>query len=781
LLVSEGLARKVDIDAALEIQQGESPDNRSGGLRDQSEGIRKTPDGCPGVPHSSPSGDDSKSERTIGRILCDLNLVSPIDLGRVLKKYQKQLRLGEILLREGSINANQLEDALYEQQTQLQPLGYILIRKGWIDMDRLYSALSVQYNIPYKRFQRFRYTEQQKHELSRVVGKNFVQENLILPVLMEGAKLTLAVYMPEKMMCIHELRRIYVYRRMDCVLIRPDVFQDLFTQLYGAPIALDAAGFPETIYPAASGDDPLPEGASSAVASAHNGESEISQTVNDLLKHAVDTHATSIHIEQDRNGPVIRCRVNGMLETLKLPGFEHWLPETAGALLACLKTMAGLDRTETRTPQQGACTVRIHDGEPTQGPVCDVRVATWSTAWGENATLHISDANRTDLDLDHLNHPVYLLNPLKKILDDAEGILLFSGRPGSGRRTSLYAAAYRLLRSDIKMIAIEDTIRARKSGMVQIQIDNRLNLGADTLLRMSSNHDPDVILVTSMQNRKTAEAAFDIAPGGPFILGATVAEDAVETLLRLRAFGIEADRIAQSLKAVLAQRRVKRICRVCGEPYLPDPDEWRTLFDTYPQHVSFYRGRGCESCRFSGYDGFIVISELLIVDDALRAAVQKGADARELRQVAVRSGFKTMAEDALSKLNQTTVQELLKIGANRFKGARTSGGDSPPPEAAGSLPAAETDAIDTQTWDIGSLENDAGAIDDMYEAYWRLKKLSGRQPISDEAGFFHEFIAASFYHICRHYGCRRVRFRIENSRGRAEITASPIRTAQQDR
>ncbi len=800
LLISEGLARREDIDAALRIQQQESAaiplrslhtpperdmpesdplpspgsafDNRSMMPRPITEGFGAAAAKVADTPASSQG--DPKSERTIGRILCDLDLVSPIDLDRVLRKYQKQLRLGEILLREGVIDAGQLEQALHEQQTHLQPLGHILVRKNRITLDQLYSALSSQYNIPYKRIERFRYPEHQKSELIQIIGKNYAEENLILPFSLEGTKLTLAVYLPEKMMSIHELRTVYAYLRMECVLIRPDVFQNLFKQLYGAPVAPVVTDPPETIPPAVSGEDSTPDRAAPVQSGHHRSEPEVSQIVNYLLKHAIDARATSIHIEQGVNGPTVRCRINGLLEAFKPPGFNDRLPDMVGAMMTHIKTMAGLDPTETRVPQQGTFNVRFGAKEGAQGLDVDVQVAVWSTGFGEDATLRFSDAAASDLHLDRLQHSFHSLNPLKKVLDDTDGIVLFSGPPGSGKQTSLCAVASYLLRPEIKIVAIGETVGYRHPGMVHIRVQKGLNPGADVLLRMAPHHDPDVILVTNLGDPQTARTVFDIAPTGPFILGATVAEDAVDTLFRLRAMGIETNRIAQSLKAILAQRRVRKICRVCKKKYLPDPEEWRPLFDTYPSHLSFYKGTGCPSCRFTGYDGSTVVSECLPIDHALMAALHKGANASEIRRLAVRSGFKEMSEDALLKLDHTTIQELLKNGFRQIKVPETPEIESDP----GSKPAAPLEPMDDEekNWSIGSLKKDAGAIDDMYETYRRLRVQTGDRPASTEAGLFHEFIGASFHHICRHYGCSRVRFCIERRRGQAEITASPVRT-----
>ncbi len=806
LLISEGLARKEDIDAALRIQQRESKTPPMESFPGLSSGVERSQEAYPASPapisdrrstiarhlsglseqtqtilnentgifSTDPSRGDSNIRRTIGRILCDLNLISPIDLSRVLKKYQKQLRLGDILLREGMIDTQQLEDALHEQQRHLEPLGHILIRKGRIDIDGLYSGLSLQYNIPYRQIQRFRYSGHQKSELIRIIGKDYAEANQILPFSLEGTKLTLAVYIPEKMVSIHELRKGFAYLRMECILIRPDAFQDLFTQLYGAPFAFNTTDTPAPVNAIVSSEDSKTEGVSSAQAPEYQPEAKPSQLVNNLLKQAINARATSVHIEQDFRGPTLRFRINGLLETLNLPGLQDRFSETADAIVNDLKIKAGLDKAETRIPQQGFFLFRIGTAENTEVLYFEVRVATMPTVYGENATLLIFDARASDLRLDHLQHSAPLLSQLKKVLDEADGILLLSGPPGSGKRMSLYAAASYLSRPEIKIMAIEETVRHRRSGIVQVQVEKGLNLGADTLLRMAPNHDPDVVLVESLRDAETAEAVFDVAPKGPFILSAMIAEDAVDALMRLRAFGIDPHRIAQSLKAILAQRRLRKICHVCKENYQPDPDDWRAFSEADPSRLSFYRGSGCKSCRYTGYDGWIVVSEFLIVDDALVALLQKGADAFEVRRMAIRSGFKTMTDDALLKLNHTTIQELLKSGLHRLKRS-----DPPQPEE-GSAPdhaefpaGPEPDDVEKKIWTIGSPERDVGAVNDMYETYRRLKDQTDNKITPVEAGLFHEFIAASFHHICRHYRCSQVRFCIETSGGRPEITANP--------
>lgn len=790
LLIREGLARKEDIDAALKIQTLESEADSKRNRRElpsfaempRNDRSPAAAAGESGGGPDLPSEGEKRTGRTIGRILCDLDLVSPIDLSRVLRKYQKQLRLGEILLREGVIDADQLEDVLYEQQLHLKPLGYMLVRKNRISIDQLYSALSAQYNIPYRPLEGFVINSAKTSDLTQIVGKNYAEENLIIPLSLEGTKLTLAVYMPEKMMNIHELRTVYSYLRMACVLIQPHKFQALFAELYGTSITAETTDMPEPAGVSLPEKKSEPKRVPSPEPLSHQTDSEASQIVNYLIKHAINSDATSIHIEQDFNGTTIRYRINGVLEALNLPWLENRLPQMTGAIVGALKTMAGVNENDTRSPHNGAFHVRFAAKENGQFLDFDVRLATCPTMDGENVTLRISDTRGTDLHLDDLQHSFQVSGPLKKVLDKAGGILLFSGPPGSGKQISLYAAASHLIRPEIKIVAIEETFRYSLPGIVQFQADPGRNLGTDTLLRMAPNHDPDVILLANMRDPETAAAVFDIAPAGPFILSGIIADDAVDTLFRLRAFGIRPSRIAQSLKAILAQRQVRKICSACKERYVPEPDEWQGLFTQYPTDVSFYRGTGCKSCQFTGYDGFLVISEFLTIDNDLATALERGVDPSALRQVAVESGFRTMAEDARLKLNRTTIEALLKTSARLFKGPETPGAaDSTGPDPPVPPDGSKSIAFRQKTWTIAFLDSGSPVVDEMYETYRVLKEQTGSRPVANEIGLFHEFIAASFHHICRQYACSEVTFSIENKQGRPEVTASPVRTVQQDR
>jgi|GEM_PF-302131 type IV pilus assembly protein PilB len=754
LLIGEGLVRREDVGTALNIQVQEAQAEKRTG-------------------------------RTIGGILCDLDLVSPIDLSRVLRKYQKQLRLGEIMLREGVIDSGQLEEALYDQQLHMEPLGHILIRKNRIRMDQLYSALSVQYNIPFRRLDGFAVNAATTGDLTRIIGKDDAEENLVLPISLEGVKLTLGVYAPEKMMNIHKLRAVYPYLRMDCVLIRPDKFHTLFAQLYGTSIRAAAADMPEPAILPRSPENPEPESELSPEPSCGRTTSGASRIVNDLVKHAINAAASSIHIEQDFNGTTIRYRINGVLEAVSLPWLEDGLSPMAGTIVKVLKSMAGLNENDARRPQNGIFHLRFAAKE--NGETLDfcVRLAACPTIHGENVTLLISGTPGAEPHLDDLQHSFQVLGPLKKILDEPGGILLFSGPPGSGKQTTLYSAASYLLRPEIKVIAIDETFPHSIPGMVKFQADPGRNLGTETLFRMAPSHDPDVILLSNLSDPETASAVFDISQTGPFVLSGIVADDALDTLLQLRELGIRPGRIAQSLKAVFAQRQVRKICSVCKERYIPPPDLWQALFTQYPANVPFFRAIGCKSCRFTGYNGFLVISEFLTIDRDLVAALAQDTEPSVLRQVAVGSGFRTMAEDARLKLNRTTIEALLETSARLFKTPETPvatdrfGPVNPSPSMS------PDDFINIpfrkKTWTLLSIDPRSAVFHEMYETYRVLNGQTGSRSASGEKGLFYEFIAASFHHICRQYACSEVTFSIENRQGRPEVTASPVRNVHQDR
>jgi len=364
-----------------------------------------------------------KSARNIGRLLSDFEIVPSIDPARIFRGYRKQLELGAALIEEGAIDSNHLEDALYEQQLRAEPLEKILIEKGRIDIDQFYTALGAQSNLLYRKLDGFRFEEPQKQELARIVGKNFARENLILPLTLEGTRLTLAVFMPEKAAGFYELQSVYSFLRMECVLIRPDVFQALFFSLYRSPLERKpdlGSGFESNSKPDSKTDIQSIEniqvpagirsrrGYDSEPAKDERKrriESEAVQTIHYLIKYALNTRAESVHIEQDLSGASIRLRVGGVLRMAELPWLEEKLPGLIEPIRTALKGMAGLNESENRQPQIGVFTIRNEGSQSEPIVEYDIRAAFCPTVCGENVTLRLFPGSSRENRMEDLPAP----------------------------------------------------------------------------------------------------------------------------------------------------------------------------------------------------------------------------------------------------------------------------------------------------------------------------------------------------------------------------------------
>jgi type II secretory ATPase GspE/PulE/Tfp pilus assembly ATPase PilB-like protein len=263
--------------------------------------------------------------------------------------------------------------------------------------------------------------------------------------------------------------------------------------------------------------------------------------------------------------------------------------------------------------------------------------------------------------LEYLNHSAHVLEPFKAALKSSAGMVLVSGPTGSGKTSTLYGALMHINHPGIKIITAEDPIEYSFPDIMQTQIKPKINLTFAKLLRSFLRFDPDIILVGEMRDKETASIGFDAALTGHLLLSTIHTNDAVSAVTRLLDLGIEYNQMASSLMAVLAQRLVRTICPVCKKAYTPKKEEWVLLFEKYPEHLTFYTGEGCEECKFTGYKGRTLISEIFVVDRNISLAMNRGESENEIRRIALKEGMKTMLDDGIMKLDQTTLDELIRV------------------------------------------------------------------------------------------------------------------------
>lgn len=377
------------------------------------------------------------------------------------------------------------------------------------------------------------------------------------------------------------------------------------------------------------------------------------QLVNRILLEAVRARASDIHIEpfEDRVG--VRYRIDGML-------YEQASPpkRIEAALTSRLKVMARLDIAEKRLPQDGMARVRVGERE------FDVRVSTVPIAEGERIVLRLLNRSSTVLGLDELGMSAAMADRFRRMVREPQGIILVTGPTGSGKTTTLYAALREINTARLNVITIEDPIEYRLDSVSQIQVNPRIELTFARCLRHVLRQDPDVILVGETRDLETAEIAVRASLTGHLVFTTLHTNDAGSAAVRMADMGIPAYLLAASLRGVLAQRLVRRLCPHCREAKPCTEEDIRLLGDAARSWSgrTHWVARGCPQCR-EGYLGRLGVFELFPIGGEMAAALRGGATPEELRDLAVRTGVKTLRQDGLDRVasGDTSLEELVRV------------------------------------------------------------------------------------------------------------------------
>ncbi|MCF8067315.1 MAG: Flp pilus assembly complex ATPase component TadA [Desulfobacterales bacterium] len=724
-----------------------------------------------------------RSQRTIGEILCDMKMVTPENLNHVLRKHSKQMRIGDFLLKEGIISEEKLKAALYEQRHRSEPLGNILIKKKLITPSQLYSVLSRQYNIPFRKLTEFEFEETQRNTLTRIIGPKYAEKNMIMPLAINDDVLTLAMFNPDNIRIAQELKPVYSNFKMDSILISESKFYQLFESLYGRPVTYRRE-FTEEVEPEEEEEVDITEidleevnVQDDRIAPYGMGDMEGEEIVNFIVKYGIVHGASDIHIEQDRSGARLRFRIDGMLQLLKLRWLEEKFQTMVPAVISRIKVMSNLDIAERRIPQDGVFRINYYDKEKLKKVDLDFRVATCPAIVGENVSIRILDARNAFTGLEELGHSPHILEALKRMVKSSAGMFLVSGPTGSGKSSTLYAALQYVYNPGIKIITAEDPIEYSFPGIMQTQIHQKINLTFSRLLRSFLRLDPDVILVGEMRDEETATIGFDAAQTGHLLLSTIHTNDAISAVTRLLDLKVEYNQIASSLMGVLAQRLIRRICPECKKRYIPPKEQWRLLYKKYPSNLTFYKADGCDRCDFTGYHGRMLISELFSIEGDVASALNRGASEYEIKQIALESGMKTMLDDGISKLNDTTLSEIIRVVPHEmlkeFRARQTDSVTSP------ENPENGFDNGTVTPFHSGIVINDPVVqekiITNMYEEYKMLHTDSGNGMIWPDPSLFNEFVSESHRNICAQYHCEEVSFYLKKQNDKIGIYAQPAK------
>jgi len=376
------------------------------------------------------------------------------------------------------------------------------------------------------------------------------------------------------------------------------------------------------------------------------------QVLDEIIYFAMRERATDIHVEAQEGQCRVRFRIDGNLrEILTYSRKLH------RAFLSRIKILCNLNIAEARFPQDGRFSMQIGS------QLANFRVSTMPASHGEKAVIRIlaMAGKKTMLTLEKMAISQTILQPFRRLVQNPSGIIFVTGPTGSGKTTTLYAALHEINTPDRNISTIEDPVEIQLAGVTQTQVNSNIDLKFSTVLRSLMRQDPDVILIGEIRDHETAKIATEAALTGHIVFATLHTNTAPQAIIRLLEIGVEPYMVAPSVIGVLSQRLAARICDVCKEAYYPSKEVLQRYFkDEGLTEVPFYRGRGCPTCRHTGYKGRVAFHELVLITEEIRTLISEGRSVQEISRAAAKVGYKPLRYDGLKKvlLGLTTIEEV---------------------------------------------------------------------------------------------------------------------------
>ncbi|WP_117236074.1 GspE/PulE family protein [Vibrio maerlii] len=561
-------------------------------------------------------------------------------------------RLGDLLVEEGIITELQVEEALRAQKSSGRKLGDTLIDLGFLTEQQMLAFLSQQLDIPLIDLNRANVDMDAAQLLPEVHARRL----RALVISRDDYTLRVAMSDPADLFAQESLATQLGEYTLTFVIASESQLVDGFDRYYRR--TKEIASFAEQL----QAEHQVTEAFDYDVTDEDSDEVTVVKLINSLFEDAIQVGASDIHIEPDSNVLRLRQRIDGILHETLLNEVN-----VAPALVLRLKLMANLDISEKRLPQDGRFNIRV------KGQSVDIRISTMPVQYGESVVMRLLNQSAGVRKLEESGLPAHLLVRLRTQLKRPHGMILVTGPTGSGKTTTLYGALSELNIPGKKIITAEDPVEYRLPRISQVQVNPKIDLDFSTVLRTFLRQDPDIILVGEMRDQETVEIGLRAALTGHLVLSTLHTNDAVDSALRMMDMGAPGYLVASAVRAVVAQRLVRKVCTDCATTDQLDDARQQWLSERFPNQVgaTFTRGRGCQSCNLTGYRGRIGVFELLELEpdmmDMLRAN-----DAVGFSKVARASkSYKPLLASAMELALQGTVsfEEVMNLGEGDSSGS----------------------------------------------------------------------------------------------------------------
>ncbi len=565
--------------------------------------------------------------------------------------------LGELLLREKIINADQLRSALDFQKKNSLPLGTSLVTLGFISEEEVAQALSRQLGYPYIDLDQFEVYP----EVINLIPAEVAKKHMVMPIHRIRSFLTLSMVDPTDLEVIEDIR-FRTGLSIQPVIASESGMMNAINKYYGTADALKVKKIVEDIALADEGRinivEEEPGDMDLEEIQTSSDEAPIITLVNTTFIDAIKKGASDVHFEPYEQQFRIRYRIDGDLyEQVNLP------LKFRSPVLSRVKILSNMDIAEKRLPQDGRIKMRVKLENGKRKEV-DMRVSSLPTLFGEKIVARILDKEMLKLDLTQLGFEEESLAKFKEAIERPWGIILVTGPTGSGKTNTLYSAVSNLNRLDTNIMTAEDPVEFYIPGINQVQIKEEIGLTFATCLRTFLRQDPDIMLVGEMRDFETVDIAIKAALTGHLVFSTVHTNDAASTIMRLINMNVEPFLIADSVILIAAQRLVRRLCKKCAQPQkLPEKALLEMGFEKDElRDVNALKPKGCEACNNTGYKGRTALYEIMPVDEDIREMILNRSQSREIKKKAIEKGMITLRRSGLIKIKNgvTSVEEVLR-------------------------------------------------------------------------------------------------------------------------
>ncbi|HCG8042787.1 GspE/PulE family protein [Vibrio parahaemolyticus] len=566
-------------------------------------------------------------------------------------KIQLRKRLGDLLVEEGIVSEDQIQQALSAQRSTGQKLGDALIDLGFITEKQMLEFLSQQLGLPLIDLGRAPVDADAVQILPEVHARRL----RAMVVARNGDTLRVAMSDPADLFTQESLMNLLGEYNLEFIIASERQLISSFDRYYRR--TKEIASFAEQLQAEHQDVQSFDYG----IDEADSEEVTVVKLVNSMFEDAVQVGASDIHIEPDDKVLRLRQRVDGVLH-------ETILNEVniASALVLRLKLMAHLDISEKRLPQDGRFNIKV------RGQSIDIRMSTLPTQYGESVVMRLLNQSSGLRPLEESGLPSELLARLRRQLSRPHGMILVTGPTGSGKTTTLYGALSELNEPGKKIITAEDPVEYRLPRITQVQINSKIDLTFSRVLRTFLRQDPDIILIGEMRDQETVEIGLRAALTGHLVLSTLHTNDAVDSALRMIDMGAPGYLVASAVRAVVAQRLVRRVCPDCKTQDHLDESRQQWLAGRFPNQVgvTFHKGAGCQNCNLTGYRGRIGVFEMLELEHEMMDKLRAN-DAVGFAQAARRSeNYKPLLASAMELALQGAVSldEVMTLGEGDASG-----------------------------------------------------------------------------------------------------------------